>query len=954
MKSQSSATLGTTSFVGTYLVVPTGGATVNFKINATEGSTGAGDPHMQLVIADTTASFSINSTSATDYTTSNITLPAGTYIVRDERDFTGNVASSRSFTVNNLSVNSVSGNAVSFSNVNDGTTALAAADTYINNFRKGTATVSVTGPGNIPLLPGTALNTNLARIAFNFGTAVPGSSPNGVGSYLGSSNTTQQQQYQAHLLQNFNAIVPENMGKWGNDEPTQGSTGNMSGIDTMLNYAQAHHLNVRMHNVIWGSQQPSFATTLLSQAAAGSLTSQTTLRNDISSRIGYYVGTGTASDRSTKFQQLDVYNESYHTGQTVSGSYWNVYTPTGIADIYRQIHAVAPNVPLFVNEYNIYEDGADRFANYYQQHLEQLRSAGIAAGYGDVLGGIGTQYYPDQVPSSYGDPNAGTVSNSAHNPARMMQTLQNLSTEGLPITLTEFGVKPPGASGAGAASISLGAATLQSAATILSDSMRMVFGNPNATGFMMWGFQAEGSGTTFGTNLFQGQSALYTVVNSGTLAWQASSWTLTPAGQAWQTLLGIQNWGVNGSDGKALQQWTTQLNGASAPIVGPDGKITFNGYYGDYNIGNQSAFSNLSLVKGTSQYSLNLAAPPSWFLWKTTNSGSWSNTSNWTNAPAGAAGDTAYFGSATAPRSVTVDGPRTVGMLAFDSAQSYTIGGSTITLAGLAGQAAVYVNTGSHEIDSPLALTNDTTITVGPSASTLTITNLQSGSVALTKAGSGTLVVNSLNQNSASITGGTLKIQPVAPAVINAIGSLTLAGGPGAWSSQIDLTNGNLILMSTPDLPTVDDQVRSGWASGSWTGAGITSSSAATVAADSSNPHKTAVGFAQAGVLGLTTLGGQTLTPDDIILRYALVGDANLDGTVNALDFNVIATNFGAAGTWQNGDFNHNDVIDTSDFEAMALNFNSVLQTPALGSVVPEPVSVFSLAALLIGRRRRR
>ena len=62
-----------------------------------------------------------------------------------------------------------------------------------------------------------------------------------------------------------------------------------------------------------------------------------------------------------------------------------------------------------------------------------------------------------------------------------MQTLQNLSTEGLPITLTEFGVKPPGASGAGAASISLNSATQQSAASILSDTMRLVFGNPNGS-----------------------------------------------------------------------------------------------------------------------------------------------------------------------------------------------------------------------------------------------------------------------------------------------------------------------------------------------------------------------------------------------------------------------------------------------------------------------------------------
>src|SRR5262249_55164197 len=150
--------------------------------------------------------------------------------------------------------------------------------------------------------------------------------------------------------------------------------------------------------------QPSWATTLLSQAAAGSMTSQTDLRGEISERIGYYVGTGVAGDRANKYSELDIYNESYHTGSQVAGSYWNVYTPTGIADIYREAHAVAPNTRLYVNEYNVYADGGDKYANWYQQHLESLRNAGLAAGYGDVLGGIGTQYYVNNATDS-ADPN---------------------------------------------------------------------------------------------------------------------------------------------------------------------------------------------------------------------------------------------------------------------------------------------------------------------------------------------------------------------------------------------------------------------------------------------------------------------------------------------------------------------------------------------------------------------
>ena len=109
---------------------------------------------------------------------------------------------------------------------------------------------------------------------------------------------------------------------------------------------------------------------------------------------------------------------------------------------------------------------------------------------------------------------------------------------------------------------------------------------------------------------------------------------------------------------------------------------------------------------------------------------------------ANAVGQTAYFGSAAAARSVTVDSPRTVGMLAFDSASKYTIGGSTITLDGAVGQAAIYVAIGTHEINAPLAISDDTTITVAPVAATLTVTNLQDSTIALTKSGPGTLIVN--------------------------------------------------------------------------------------------------------------------------------------------------------------------------------------------------------------------
>src|SRR5882724_2576480 len=106
-----STTLSQTGYVGTYLTVPTGGATVNFGVNAT-GTASAG--HMNVVIADSQFGFNVGTTSVTDYTTPDVTLPAGTYFVRVERDYDNGV--NHSFSVNNLSVGTTNGGAAKISN----------------------------------------------------------------------------------------------------------------------------------------------------------------------------------------------------------------------------------------------------------------------------------------------------------------------------------------------------------------------------------------------------------------------------------------------------------------------------------------------------------------------------------------------------------------------------------------------------------------------------------------------------------------------------------------------------------------------------------------------------------------------------------------------------------------------------------------------------------------------
>ena len=91
-------------------------------------------------------------------------------------------------------------------------------------------------------------------------------------------------------------------------------------------------------------------------------------------------------------------------------------------------------------------------------------------------------------------------------------------------------------------------------------------------------------------------------------------------------------------------------------------------------------------------------------------------------------------------------------------------------------------------------------------------------------------------------------------------------------------------------------------------------------------------------------------------LGVALPGDANLDGTVNTADFNLLAADFNkSAENWPGGDFNGDGLVNAADFDALATNYGqTILNAPTLGALVPEP-SVFAAVCLLaIAPRRKR
>lgn len=197
-------------------------------------------------------------------------------------------------------------------------------------------------------------------------------------------------------------------------------------------------------------------------------------------------------------------------------------------------------------------------------------------------------------------------------------------------------------------------------------------------------------------------------------------------------------------------------------------------------------------------------------LWNVDGSGAWSTGSNWTVAPASAAGSQVRFDSAiTAPATVTSAG-ETVGAIWLNNTRTYTLGGSGLTLNNVTAPALVNAESGAHVVSVPLTLSGDVTLNVAAAAA-LTLGPVSGAASTMSAQGNGTLAltaapsVQALSLNVPELgTSNTLTLAPpvalqrsitVRPAlsttttvsgVISGTANLTKAG-----SSTLALSAGN-------------------------------------------------------------------------------------------------------------------------------------------------------------------
>jgi autotransporter-associated beta strand protein len=294
-------------------------------------------------------------------------------------------------------------------------------------------------------------------------------------------------------------------------------------------------------------------------------------------------------------------------------------------------------------------------------------------------------------------------------------------------------------------------------------------------------------------------------------------------------------------------------------------------------------------------------------------------------------------------------------------------GQSTTTITGTASYTgATAVNRGTLRVTGSIASSSGVTVASGAtfnaaaaqSVKTLTISN---GGLGVVGAGKVLKVGDNLNPTPLVVdgtSGNTAKLDLTSGGVAVDVAT------PGAASTATNVLGAQIVAGYNASAPGAGD--------GTWNGNGITSSTAAAAAASRG------VGYALASDVfgpGGGNFMGTSVDGTTALARYTLLGDANLDGTVNFNDLVNLAQNYNVVdGTrrWYTGDFTYDGNTNFNDLVKLAQNYNASLPTDQIPGAsatfeadlarafasVPEPTLLAPIllgaAGVLTGRRRNR
>jgi endo-1,4-beta-xylanase len=253
----------------------------------------------------------------------------------------------------------------------------------------------------------------------------------------------------------WDEFTPENEGKWGSVEPTQG-TFDWTALDTEYQYTQSHGIVFKQHNFVWGSQQPGWVAGLSSSAATAAVQSWMT----------------TFCKRYPNVKLIDVVNEPPpHTtppyasligGAGSSGYDW-------IVNAFKWARDACPNATLILNDYNNIE--------YQSQHDSFVSIVKAIKAAGAPIDAVGAQAHA-----------AYSMSTST-----VQSLLDSLASQtGLPVYITEY-------------DIDLADDDQQS--QVMQSQFTMFWDDPNVKGITLWGY-IEGATWETNTGLMTSSGAM--------------------------------------------------------------------------------------------------------------------------------------------------------------------------------------------------------------------------------------------------------------------------------------------------------------------------------------------------------------------------------------------------------------------------------------------------------------
>jgi hypothetical protein len=230
-----------------------------------------------------------------------------------------------------------------------------------------------------------------------------------------------------------------------------------------------------------------------------------------------------------------------------------------------------------------------------------------------------------------------------------------------------------------------------------------------------------------------------------------------------------------------------------------------------------------------------------------------------------------------------------------------------------------------------------------------------SGSGAISATG-GTVDATRIRVGSLAVTGGAV-VSTTPAGGTNELQSLSIGVG-----GTLNLNTGGLILHNADSAALSASLTAARAAAASWYANGLRNGTGLAVTASEFTTVAVAPNLHSSGLPLFASIGGVSVGNFDVIARYTYIGDTNLDGLLDASDFNAVLSGFTNALTgWENGDVDYSGVVDSADWALFLPAYNFYLASGVpLGDgstpgQIPEPTSlgILAVAGTMLVRRRR-